>query len=390
MWNPLLRIAGIAAILFVLSGLVALLLYTLAPPPVSGGAATLRFIADNKGSYIAQQLLWLVPSLFGLVVFVALVITLFTTSPGLSVLGFAVGAASWTALLAVPVTSEGTLSLVYLSDQYSAATTDAARASFVAAAEALIAQNNTVSLAGVLTPLGILLMSLPMVRGTLPRWAGWLGIVTGGLGLVSEASRFSTPTLYAVYGPLLWVWFAVVGVSLLRLSHRGSASSPAIPPTAVTAEPATAANSMTTITGSIHIECPVGEVFDFVADERNEPAYNPRLAGVEKTTPGPIGNGTRWHAVAASGNRATPFDLEITEYTRPTRLASVTHIDGVDISGVLTFAPDAEGTRMNWTWNLRPKGALKLASPLLAVLGRKQEERIWSSLKTHLEQRRQR
>lgn len=231
-WNPLYRTAGCAGILFVLSGVAALVLYTLDPPPVSGGAATLRFIADNKSTYVAQQLLWLVPSLFGLVVFVALLVVLFATSPGVSVLGFAVGAASWTALLAVPVTSEGTLSLVYLSDQYVAASDDAARSSFAAAAEALVAQNNTVSLAGVITPLGILLISLPMVRSGLPSWAGWLGIGTGAVGLVSEALRFTTPALYAVYGPLLWVWFAVVGVSLLRLPRRGTTSPDPVPPTA--------------------------------------------------------------------------------------------------------------------------------------------------------------
>lgn len=222
-WFSLYRVGGIAGLLFVISGVAALALYAVNPPPVSGGEATLRFIADHKASYVAQQLFWLVPSLFGLVVFVALLIALFHTSPSLAVLGSAVGAASWTALLAVPVTSEGTLSLVYLSDQYAAAADPSVKSAFVAAAEAFVAENNTVTIAGVLTPLGILLISLPMVRGVLPHWAGWLGIATGALGLVSEALRFSMTYLYAVYGPLLWVWFAVVGISLLRLPNRSGA-----------------------------------------------------------------------------------------------------------------------------------------------------------------------
>lgn len=225
-WSPLYRVGGAAGLLLVASGLAALALYAVNPPPVSGGEATLVFIAEHKAAYIAQQLLWLVPSLFGLVVFVALLVALFPASPSLSVLGFAVGAASWTALLAVPVTSEGTLSLVYLSDQYAAADASG-RPAFVAAAEAFVAENNTVSLAGALTPLGIFLISLPMVRGILPHWVGWLGLATGALGLASEALRFITPSLYAVYGPLLWAWFAVVGVSLLRLPRRNG--SPAHP-----------------------------------------------------------------------------------------------------------------------------------------------------------------
>ncbi|HKU10779.1 MAG TPA: DUF4386 family protein [Sinomonas sp.] len=219
-WGPLYRIGGIAGLLFVLFDAAALVL-NLNPPPVSGGEATLRFIADHKASYIALQLLWLVPALFGLIVFVALLTALLPTSPSLAVLGFAVGGASWTALLAVPVTSQGALSLVYLSDQYADAVDPTSRSAFATAAEALVAENNTVSLAGVLTPLGILLISLPMLRGALPHWAGWLGLATGTLGLAAESLRFMAPALYTVYGPLMLVWIAVVGISLLRLPRHG-------------------------------------------------------------------------------------------------------------------------------------------------------------------------
>lgn len=219
-WSDLYRVAGVAALLFVLFDLAALALYAVDAPPVSGGEATLRFIAGHKASYIAQQLLWLVPSLFGLVVFAALLVALLPTNPSLALLGFAVGGASWTALLAVPTSSVGTLSLVTLSDAWSVAD-DAARPAFAAAAEALVAENNTVALAGTLTPLGVLLISLPMVRGPLPHWIGWLGIATGALGVASEVLRFAVTALYAVYGPLLWVWIAAVGVALLRLAGHG-------------------------------------------------------------------------------------------------------------------------------------------------------------------------
>ena len=37
---------------------------------------------------------------------------------------------------------------------------------------------------------------------------------------------------------------------------------------------------------------PLADVSDFVADERNEPKYNPRMTAVEKLTPGPITTGT--------------------------------------------------------------------------------------------------
>jgi hypothetical protein len=48
------------------------------------------------------------------------------------------------------------------------------------------------------------------------------------------------------------------------------------------------------ITGEIVIGRPVEVVFDFVADQRNELKYNPRLLRSAKVTAGPVGEGTRF------------------------------------------------------------------------------------------------
>jgi carbon monoxide dehydrogenase subunit G len=143
---------------------------------------------------------------------------------------------------------------------------------------------------------------------------------------------------------------------------------------------------MAHIKGSIAIRRPVEEVFDFVADERNEPAYNPQMRKVEKATPGPIGIGTVWRATTGTKRRLTSFDLEITDFVRPRQLGSVATIGAVDIRGGLTFRPTDEGTRMDWSWDCRPKGLLKLAGPVITVVGRRQEQRTWTGLKRHLEQ----
>jgi hypothetical protein len=88
-------------------------------------------------------------------------------------------------------------------------------------------------------------------------------------------------------------------------------------------------NGMTAINGSILIRRPIEQVFDFVADERNEPVYNPKMRSVEKTTPGPIGIGTLWHVVMESGKRSSPLELEVTEYARLRRLGSRTRMTSV-------------------------------------------------------------
>lgn len=63
----------------------------------------------------------------------------------------------------------------------------------------------------------------------------------------------------------------------------------------------------------------------------------------------------------------------------------MTRISIADVSGALTFLPDAGANLMSWSWDLRPKGMLKLVTPLFAAVDRRQEQRIWSSLKAHLE-----
>lgn len=142
---------------------------------------------------------------------------------------------------------------------------------------------------------------------------------------------------------------------------------------------------MVRIEGQIVINRPVEEVFDFVADERNEPRYNPRMRRAEQLSDGPIGVGTRFRAETVSMGRTVEMVIECTGYERPRRLASSTHMSSMDLQGALTFDPVPEGTRMRWSWDLEPRGVLKLMSPLVVRMGRRQEKTIWAGLKNLLE-----
>lgn len=142
---------------------------------------------------------------------------------------------------------------------------------------------------------------------------------------------------------------------------------------------------MAHIEGAILIHRPVEDVFDFVADERNEPRYNAQMLRAEQTSVGPIGRGTRFRAESTVRGRTVPMTIEFTAYERPHRLASFTHLSAMDIQGILTFDPVPEGTQMRWSWNLEPRGMLKLVTPLVALMGRRQEQTIWSGLKRYLE-----
>jgi hypothetical protein len=140
------------------------------------------------------------------------------------------------------------------------------------------------------------------------------------------------------------------------------------------------------INGEIIIDRPLEDVFDFVSDECNEPRYNPQMLSVEKLSPGPIGSGTQFRAQMKSGSRTLPLLLEFTTFERPIRLGSHSSLSGVTIDGELTFEAVGDSTLMRWVWDITPSGALKLLTPLVVWMGRRQETRIWSELKRCLEE----
>jgi uncharacterized membrane protein len=143
---------------------------------------------------------------------------------------------------------------------------------------------------------------------------------------------------------------------------------------------------MAHLEGQIVINRPVEVVFDFVADERNEPRFNPQMRRVEQISAGPIGLGTRFRAETLSMGRTVEMVIEFTTFERPRQLASHTHMSSMDIRGTLTFEPVPEGSVMHWLWEMEPRGILRLMTPMITCMGRRQEQTIWTSLKRYLEE----
>lgn len=102
------------------------------------------------------------------------------------------------------------------------------------------------------------------------------------------------------------------------------------------------------VQGDILIERPIEEVFDFVADERNEPKYNAQMTQADKVTPGSIGVGTKFHSFMTGVGGTAEMTVEFIEFIRPKRIVETTHLSTMDINGALYFEPVAEGTRMTW------------------------------------------
>lgn len=142
---------------------------------------------------------------------------------------------------------------------------------------------------------------------------------------------------------------------------------------------------MAKIAGEIVIGRSAEAVFDFAADQRNEPRYNPRMIRADKVSDGPVGKGTVFRSAAKSMGRTAEMRIELTGYDRPGRLASRTTTRQADIDGTLTFDPVPGGTRVRWSWIVRLRGGARVLAPVITWTGRRQEEAIWTSMKRYLE-----
>ena len=145
---------------------------------------------------------------------------------------------------------------------------------------------------------------------------------------------------------------------------------------------------MAHIRGEVAIDAPVEEVFDFVADERNEPRYNPRLVRAEKLGEGPVGQGSRFVAQPVGMGSGGTMTVEIVEYERPRRFRNMIRSSYMQVDGTVTFTSDAGGgTLLRWDWDMGLVGPMKFFSPVLAVVAPRWERRNWVALKRYVESR---
>lgn len=137
--------------------------------------------------------------------------------------------------LFVPVDLDGTWAhygtLITLSGHYSAAASDAQRASYVAAADygsAFVTSRVEALYTVGLLSLAILLISIIMLRSDVGRTAAWFGIAGGFFGVLS-VTGWNLPVLLNAAGVAVWVF--LVGY---RLLFRPAGPVPAVTVPAVT------------------------------------------------------------------------------------------------------------------------------------------------------------
>jgi uncharacterized protein YndB with AHSA1/START domain len=129
-------------------------------------------------------------------------------------------------------------------------------------------------------------------------------------------------------------------------------------------------------TATTRIACAPEEVFDTLADLRNETRWNARVSSAELRSDEPVGLGSRFGIV----NGGSSYDVAITTYERPSRL--VLEASGKpDLTITYALSPTADGTELESELHFRPTGSRKLLFSLLAPVIRRDVPKQYASLK---------
>lgn len=122
---------------------------------------------------------------------------------------------------------------------------------------------------------------------------------------------------------------------------------------------------------TMHIDAPVDDVFDFMADVDNELDWNPDVRSIVRVGSGPIDVGAEWDA-AYRGMGS--MRIRVDEYDRDRhRLAFSTSGSRMSMTFSFAFAAAANGsgTDVRVDADVEPKGGLRLAAPLLGPMMRR-------------------
>jgi hypothetical protein len=120
-------------------------------------------------------------------------------------------------------------------------------------------------------------------------------------------------------------------------------------------------------TQTITVDRPIGDVFAFLADGMNEPAWRPGVTDVSHVAgTGPGVGATYKQTLKGPGGRAIPGDFRITRYDEPTRLDFEVIAGPARPTGRYDLVEKGPGsTEVTFTLDLKPRGLMVLMTPMI-------------------------
>lgn len=214
-WNWLYKIGGVAALISVVIIPISIVAYFVWPPFPDDILVVIQ--EDRLAGLMSLDFLYLLSNFFAIPLFLVLYVTLKRVSESFSAIALALG---FVGLLSL-VPSRPILEMFAISDQYAAATTDAQRAIYLAAGEAVLAlfHGTAFNVHYLLGSASLLISSFLMLRSDIfGKRTAYVGIVTNivvfGLYVPKIGVYIS---LLSVVGYL--IWYILIARRLFQLGR---------------------------------------------------------------------------------------------------------------------------------------------------------------------------
>jgi hypothetical protein len=214
-WKNLYRVGGTAALIIVVLYLIQIIIFIAWPPPSTVIGWFTLFQNNWLLGLFDLDLLSLADYALMSLMFLALYVALRRTNESFMAIALALGFVG----IAVYFASNTAFSMLSLSKQYAAATTDAERSMFLAAGQAMFAiyQGTAFNVSYVLVSIAPLIISAVMLRGNVfSKATGYVGILANVLGLAYFLPAVGVfLSLISVVG--LMIWYILIARRLLQL-----------------------------------------------------------------------------------------------------------------------------------------------------------------------------
>ena len=226
-WRDLYRIGGVSSLL--LAGLVAFAVIAYFIWPYTPGFASTETIfvtlnTDRLGALFSLDVMMLVTAPIDILLFIALYVALKRVNESYTLIALVLGLMA----IALLIPTKPLAELVFLSEQYAAATTEVARSQYLVAGEALLtlASGTAWIIFSLFSNISFLLSSLLMLRSTdFGKATAYIGIVNSIFALGIIIPVFVIAAICGLGATIVGtMWFVLLARGFFRLgkNNRGA------------------------------------------------------------------------------------------------------------------------------------------------------------------------
>jgi uncharacterized protein YndB with AHSA1/START domain len=143
---------------------------------------------------------------------------------------------------------------------------------------------------------------------------------------------------------------------------------------------------MIDVSGSVTINRPAEDVFNYVTDMSNDPSWHTDVLEARKTSEGPVGVGTTWHSRFKPSMGVSEGDMEVVAF-EPNRMEVLRGVIG-PMQPTLTYMlePINGGTRFTRRIQIKVSGMMRVMEPLMRLMTPRRNAGFVANLKRILEQ----